>query len=293
MKKWMFAAVITMSLAWLAACGNGTNEPTSTEPKQEPNQSEQSQEAVTPDASEAENAADSVHEPAQSAESEVEDSGVTMQYYINEIFDVKPVSEEINEKVVLLTFDDGPKDEQMVGQMLDILDRHDAKAIFFVNGYRVEQNPELLELIYSRGHEVGNHSWDHIVLSKESSEVIDQQIDDVQTLVKDIIGKAPRFFRAPNGSRNDHVTKKVQEEQMIYMNWSNGSLDWDASSQTPEAVIQNVMDQLRPGSNILMHELPWTVEALDPLLTRLEEEGYGFVDPSTIQAMPENETKSK
>lgn len=70
---------------------------------------------------------------------------------------------------------------------------------------------------------------------------------------------------------------------MLFMTWSNGSLDWDRNHQKPEAVVQNVLDQLRPGSNILMHELPWTVEALDELLTRLTEEGYGFVDPFEIR----------
>ncbi|MNJ77491.1 hypothetical protein D3C77_750010 [compost metagenome] len=71
------------------------------------------------------------------------------------------------------------------------------------------------------------------------------------------------------------------------MTWSNGSLDWDSSSKNkPEVVIQNVIDQLHNGSNILMHELPWTVEALDELLTKLEEKGYSFVDPRSIAEPP-------
>lgn len=69
---------------------------------------------------------------------------------------------------------------------------------------------------------------------------------------------------------------------MLYMTWSNGSLDWDRNHQTPEAVIHNVLEQLHPGANILMHELEWTAEALDTLLARLEEEGYSFLDPRAI-----------
>ncbi|MNJ63375.1 hypothetical protein D3C77_592720 [compost metagenome] len=72
------------------------------------------------------------------------------------------------------------------------------------------------------------------------------------------------------------------------MTWSNGSLDWDAKFKNkPDGVIKNVMDQLHPGSNILMHELPWTEQALDELLTRIEAEGYGFVDPRSISVQPE------
>ncbi|MBP1155228.1 hypothetical protein ACVLD2_000864 [Paenibacillus sp. PvR052] len=69
------------------------------------------------------------------------------------------------------------------------------------------------------------------------------------------------------------------------MTWSNGSKDWEMTvkNNSPDQVVANVLEQLRPGSNILMHELPWTAEALDTLLTRLEEVGYGFVDPEIIQ----------
>ncbi|MEX2104148.1 MAG: polysaccharide deacetylase family protein, partial [Bacilli bacterium] len=65
--------------------------------------------------------------------------------------------------------------------------------------------------------------------------------------------------------------------------WSNGSLDWADNIKNPQGVINSVMDQLLPGSNILMHELAWTVEALDELLTKIEEQGYSFIDPRAIE----------
>ncbi|MNQ90977.1 hypothetical protein D3C85_1063400 [compost metagenome] len=72
---------------------------------------------------------------------------------------------------------------------------------------------------------------------------------------------------------------------MLYMTWSNGSLDWDMTNKNNDSnkVIENVLQQLHNGSNILMHELPWTVSALDTLLTKLEEKGYSFVDPNSIE----------
>lgn len=71
---------------------------------------------------------------------------------------------------------------------------------------------------------------------------------------------------------------------MLFMTWSNGSLDWEMTtkSNNPDKVVSNVLEQLRPGSNILMHELQWTVQAMDNLLTQLEQKNYGFVDPATI-----------
>ncbi|ULL15536.1 polysaccharide deacetylase family protein [Paenibacillus sp. H1-7] len=204
-------------------------------------------------------------------------------------YDIVPIDSAATEKkVVLLTFDDGPKDKDMLESMLNTLDKHHAKAIFFVNGYRAKQKPELLKLIHDRGQTIGNHSWDHIDLKKESKEKVNQQIGDVQQLVKDTIGTAPKFFRPPFGSGSDEVRAKALEEQMLFMTWSNGSKDWEMTSKSnnPDQVVANVLEQLRPGSNILMHELAWTDKALDKLLTELEQKQYGFVDPASIEVAP-------
>jgi peptidoglycan-N-acetylglucosamine deacetylase len=207
-------------------------------------------------------------------------------YKLNKNYDVVPIDPDSGTptKVALLTFDDGPKNKEMLTSILDTLDKHKAKAIFFVNGYRVKQNPDLLKLIDERKQVIGNHSWDHIDLKKEAPAKVDQQIADVQAKVKELTGQAPKFFRPPHGSGSDYVREKVKQEKMLYMTWSNGSLDWDTkTNDKPKEVIDNVLKQLHAGSNILMHELAWTAEALDKLLTELEDKGYSFVDPNAIQ----------
>ncbi|MDF2938343.1 MAG: hypothetical protein K0Q90_3716 [Paenibacillaceae bacterium] len=207
------------------------------------------------------------------------------QYRINKNYDVVPLDTALdaNKKVVLLTFDDGPKKSETLTLILDTLDKHKAKAIFFVNGNRVKQNPDLLKLIQQRKQTIGNHTWDHVDLKKEPPEKVDTQIGDVQTIVKELTGEAPVFFRPPNGSGSDYVREAVKKAGMVYMTWSNGSLDWDTkTADKPQEVIDNVLKQLHAGSNILMHELTWTAEALDKLLTELEAKGYSFVDPAAI-----------
>jgi peptidoglycan/xylan/chitin deacetylase (PgdA/CDA1 family) len=208
---------------------------------------------------------------------------IEQNYHMTSNFYVKPNDENTNKNVVLLTFDDGPKDETMLTALLDILDKHNAKAIFFVNGYRIKQKPELLKLIHERGQAIGNHSWDHINLRKETPEKVEKQINDVQVIVNELIGVTPLYFRPPHGAGNDYIRAKAKEEGMLYMTWSNGSLDWADNIKNPQGVIDTVMEQLMPGSNILMHEVAWTVEALDELLTRIKEQGYSFLDPSAIQ----------
>ena len=208
-------------------------------------------------------------------------------YRMNAAYDIVPIDpEQTDKRVVLLTFDDGPKSADTLLPMLDTLDRYGAKAIFFVNGYRVEKNPDLLKEIHDRGHAVGNHSWDHIPLGKEKPETVRDQIGRVQDIVRELTGEAPRFFRPPHASGSEDVRRIAREFGLLYMTWSNGSLDWDLGKvkekDRPQAVIDNVMKQLRPGSNILMHELPWTAEALDGLLAAIREAGYRFVDPREI-----------
>ncbi|WP_046214999.1 polysaccharide deacetylase family protein [Paenibacillus wulumuqiensis] len=205
-------------------------------------------------------------------------------YHMNKNYDIVPnkESDKTPKKVVLLTFDDGPKEAKMINSMMDTLDKHHARAIFYVNGSRVKQHPELLKLIHDRGGVIGNHTYDHIVLKNESAAKVKQQIEDTQKIIEETINITPRFLRPPNGAGNDAVHEVAAKNNLMYMNWSVGSLDW-VNQDDPQAVITNVMDQLHSGSTILMHELPWTVEALDELLTKLEAKGYTFVDPDTIE----------
>lgn len=211
---------------------------------------------------------------------------IPLLYHMNKNYDIVPNEEGTNKKVVLLTFDDGPKEAEMINSLMDTLDKHKAKAVFFVNGYRVKEHPELLELIHSRGGIIGNHSWDHIQLKDEPYAKVKKQIEDVQHIVKEVIGETPQFFRPPHGAGGDVGKKVAAENGLLYMTWSVGSLDWEMKekeSGKTEKLITNVTSQLHSGSNILMHELPWTVEALEALLTTLEGKGYSFVDPRSIE----------
>lgn len=211
---------------------------------------------------------------------------IELKYHMNKNYDIVPNDEGTPKKIVLLTFDDGPKEADMINSMIDTLDKHHAKAIFFVNGYKIKENPDLLKLIHDREQIIGNHSWDHIVLKSKSEAEVKKQIEDVQKAVEDITGEVPVFFRPPHGAGGDVGKKIAKENGLLYMTWSNGSLDWEmkaSDSNKTTSLIKNVTDQLHSGSNILMHELPWTVEALDSLLTELEGKGYSFVDPRSIE----------
>lgn len=290
------ASWLLLSVIMLSACSNQAPASTTETPAATTEQSTSNTPATTPESSETATTpatkgttSTEATTPEQSSESTTaKDTEATAPaeytYHMNKNYDIVPneESKETPKKVVLLTFDDGPKEKKMINSMMDTLDKHHAKAIFFVNGYRIKTHPELLKLIHDRGGIIGNHTQDHIVLKHESKAKVTQQIEDTQKLIEDTINEAPRFLRAPNGATNDTVHALAKKHDMLYMNWSVGSLDW-VNQKDPDAVISNVMDQLHSGSIILMHELPWTVEALDELLTKLEAKGYTFVDPNAIE----------
>ncbi|MFB5675532.1 polysaccharide deacetylase family protein [Paenibacillus terreus] len=285
------AAVLLASSLLLGACASVTESPAPADPPSAGNEAGKSGATEPTSPSSGTDAAAGSEAPAEGKDKPAEtgsggDEQPPKLYRMDSAYNIVPIKEDGTEKkVVLLTFDDGPKDQAMVDSLLDTLDKHKAKAIFFVNGYRVKEHPELLKQIFERGHMIGNHSYDHIILKNEPIAKVRKQVKDVQELVKDTIGTAPVFFRPPNGAGGDVGHQVAKEEDLLYMTWSNGSLDWTMKKSDPnkkQAIIKNVMDQLHPGSNILMHELPWTVETLDELLTKLEQKGYSFVDPHSI-----------
>lgn len=271
---------LLLAAALLPACaekpvppaGNGSSAPTA--------ESSGASAAATPEPAQ-------TSSPATEAVEETADAPTTVKYRMTADYRIVPIDEGNAEgKVVLLTFDDGPKNAETLGKLLQTLDKHGAKAIFFVNGYRVEAHPELLAAIEEAGQAIGNHAWDHVDLSKEKPEEIERQITEVQRIVRELTGKPPFFFRPPFAGANDRVRQVAKENGLLFMTWSNGSLDWEMgkldAGKRPQAVIDNVLKQLHKGGNILMHELEWTADALDKLLTELEERGYGFVDPAEI-----------
>lgn len=274
--------VIAMALL-LIMTGCGSKEETKEDASQvidlpiSPVQEEKAIENQDGDSSTEEN---STSNEEQSGDSAVEETEPEIQYYVNDKYFIKPVNDEDNNKVVLLTFDDSPAGDSTY-EILDILDKYNAKAIWFVNGYYADRNQELLKEIHDRGHLIGNHTWWHKNLKELDAETTREEIVSINDLVEEVTGVRPSYFRAPYGVYTSEAKKVLKEENMQYMNWTWGSLDWEL--ETAEEIAKNVIENIHKGANILFHDKRITAEALDSILQKLQEEGYSFVLPTEVR----------
>lgn len=283
MKKGIFLAIIVFVLMLLCSC---SNENKSSE-KEQDNIASSNEEVM--DKTE-ENNKDEQDPPVKSdsAQDSVEESNHLVQkeplYIINDVWFLEPIKEGTNEKVVLLTIDDAPDDHAL--EMAKTLSELEAPAIFFVNGHflETEKKKNTLKQIHEMGFAIGNHTFNHQNLTEVDEEIQREEILSLNALINEIIGEKPQFFRAPNGANTDFVKNLVEKEGMLLMNWSYG-YDWVSEYQSKQAITEIMLNapELRNGANLLMHDRPWTAEALADIVKGLRDKGYKIADPATIK----------
>lgn len=180
---------------------------------------------------------------------------------------------DTTEKVVALTFDDGPH-PRLTPRMLDLLDRHRVKAAFFMMGRHVERYPAAAREVLARGHEVGNHSYSHPKLIFMAPRRVREEVERTDQLLRGIGATDPIYFRAPHASK--FVVLPYVLTQMGKTN-VQGDVDPEEWKQRPAAVMTaSVLDQVRPGSIVGFHETlgDETYKSVDEVLTALVAQGY-------------------
>ena len=183
-----------------------------------------------------------------------------------------------NKPMVALTFDDGP-DVQVDGVLMDELEKVNGRATFFVVGQRVEKYPEDIKNTVERGHEIGNHSYDHdIHLSKKGQEYIRNEFDKTDAAVEKAAGVRPALIRLPGGNISSDV-KAVIQKPMIF--WSIDTEDW--RSRDAEKTQNIILSQIKDGDIVLMHALYLsTAQACKTVIPELHARGYQLVTVSEL-----------
>lgn len=179
-----------------------------------------------------------------------------------------------NEKKVLLTFDDGPHVNTV--KVLEVLKKHDVKAVFFIIGKNIQGNEAILKQIVADGHQIGNHSFSHHnFIDVWSTKKVTQDFETCQKLIEQYQPQS-KLFRPPYGVTNPNIAKALKQLNFQSIGWNVRS--YDTSIKDVEKIKQRVLSQLKPGAIILLHDrLDFMPELLETLIPSIKEKGYGFV----------------
>lgn len=189
------------------------------------------------------------------------------------------------EKVIALTFDDGPWPESS-RKILDILNDNDAHATFFVIGNQCKDNATVLKQIADAGNQIATHSYDHADGSGQGVNMTlmstDEQIAEVTKgfkAIEDVLGyQVSRVMRAPGGNYYGPMVETLASHVTAEFGWDVDTLDW--SRPGVDTIVQRILS-VQPGQIVLMHDgggdRSQTVEALRIALPQLKEQGYRFV----------------
>ena len=182
--------------------------------------------------------------------------------------------------LVALTFDDGPC--VFTDTILDILERYDVRATFFVVGKFVENWPKTLLRAVNNGHEVAGHTWHHIRLTDLSNKEIAETIKATSAAIEKVTGvPSSSFFRPPYGEVNRRVTNVCGELGYALINWTVDPQDWRLLNAS--LIYDELMKTVRENSIILVHEIfKSTVTAMERVIPALIAEGYEFVTVSEL-----------
>lgn len=179
---------------------------------------------------------------------------------------------------VALTFDDGPN-PPYTGQILDILNKADVKATFFMLGAAVARHPDLAARIVQEGHTAANHSYYHLNWNTISVAQLEDEMAWTSAAIMKATDAAPLWLRPPGGRTNSRVYREAREQNLALVLWDGDTNDWKRPA--PAAITHAALSGIRPGGTILMHDgggdRSNTVAALPAILDGIAKRGYRCV----------------
>ena len=178
---------------------------------------------------------------------------------------------ETKEKVLYYTFDDGPI-PVLTPKVLNILEKYNAKATFFMVGDNVVKHPDIYQQVIDAGHEIGNHSYNHIKGWQSTDKEYYNNIEKAEKLLR------TKLFRPPYGQINIKQIKELSKKYKIVL-WSVLSGDYDKNT-SPNKCLSNIVKNSKRGSIIVMHDNLKAEKnmlfALEESLKHFSEQGYCF-----------------
>lgn len=179
------------------------------------------------------------------------------------------------EKLCSITFD-AAWDDSDTDMLINILNKYNVKATFFIVGSWIEKYPESVKKFAENGHEIMNHSDTHPHINALTSDKIKAEITKCADKIEAVCGKRSNLFRGPYGEYNNTVIEAAESVGHKTIQWDVDSLDW--KDLATEDIVNRVVKRVKPGSIVLFHNgAKNTPEALPKILEKLITDGYNFV----------------
>jgi len=182
--------------------------------------------------------------------------------------------------MVALTFDDGPS--LHTERILDVLEHYNARATFFMLGYRVERHRNTVIRAANMGNEIAGHTWTHSHLTRLSAAEIWETIESTSAIIMNVTGNPPpRFYRPPFGLTNNTVRYVSTQMGYSIVNWDLDTLDW--RYRNADTIYRTIMDEITDGSVILLHDIHLTTAmAIERVVPSLIAQGFRLVTLSEL-----------
>lgn len=174
---------------------------------------------------------------------------------------------------VALTFDDGPS--SFTQKIVDILTENKVAATFLFVGKNAERLPDAVTYVSEHGMPIGNHSWDHRVLTKDAPKDQSKNLSMTSSVIESLTHTSVTLFRPPYGAVNDDLVAAAKNQNMKTLMWNRDPEDWNAKK--PEDIIQYFHEVEDSGGLFVLHEDKNTVEALPDIIKYLQGKNLTFV----------------
>jgi peptidoglycan/xylan/chitin deacetylase (PgdA/CDA1 family) len=186
-------------------------------------------------------------------------------------------------RCVALTFDAGSA-AAPTAAILRALAAADRRCTFFLTGEWTARHPDMARRIAAAGHELGNHTYSHVDLCRLSNAGVARELERTDVLVRRLTGRSTRpYFRPPFGSRDRRILREAARSGFRSVYWTTDSLDSVRRDITPRQVERRILEQVQPGSIVLLHcGSEATARALPCLLGALDRRGYRVVTISEL-----------
>ncbi len=161
---------------------------------------------------------------------------------------------------------------EYIEDMLDVFDLYNVKTTFFVGGSWFAKNVEMAQEIYRRGHEIGNHGYNHKDHDKISEQQNYDEIHKTHLLVRANLGVEMNLFAPPSGAFNDTTVNMATNLNYKTIMWTHDTIDW--RDKDSNLVLQRATKNLSNGDLILMHPTKHTLDALGGILAYAENNGF-------------------